>query len=225
MTIPLHTVPGEELPDLLWYHREEEDPTQLTARFRPPLFDGWSSKPEGGLWTAVMRDFYGPQLSAWGNFEDNVQVKGHQYVTRLAPNPTGRFLVVDSHADAAAIAQAFPGVRGRGTLHKLLADAGEPVVTIAAPELPDPDLDGVPEHLHEALLGFAGDSRRPLVDFTLLAQHQYDGLYLTDRGRMETKDTYGLPAGVPSFWGWDVETVWFRVPDVRVLDTRRWEPV
>ena len=226
MTIPLHTVPGSELPPLLWYHREEGDPQHLVARFRPALFDGWSSKPEGGLWTAVLRDFYGLGLSAWGTFEDNVQVKGHEYVSTVVPAPDARFVVVDSQADAVAVAQAFPGVRGEGTLHKMLSAAtGEPVFTVKPPPIPEPDLEDVPAHLHEALTAFAGDSQRPLVDLSRLAEHQYAGLYLTDRGRMETKDTFGLPKGVPSFWGWDVETVWFRAPELRVQDTRRWERV
>lgn len=223
MTIPLHTVPGKELPDLLWYHREEADPQAVLARFRPALFDGHTSKPEGGLWAAVLRDFYGPALSAWGEFEDNVEVKGHQYVSSVTPEPDARFVVIDSEADAVACVQAFPGERGASTLGKLLAavDGATPLAP-AVPDIPEPDLSDVPEHLRAALDIFHG--REPLVDFTLLAQHQYAGVYLTDRGRMETK--YMRPAnGAPSFWGWDVECVWFRSPELRVHSTRRWERV
>lgn len=226
MTIPLHTVPGKELPDLVWHHDAEHDAQQVVARFRPPLFDGWSSKPEGGLWAAILREFAGPYRSEWGAFSRQVGVKeAARYTSRIVPDPDARFIVVDSHADAAALAQAFPGVRGEGTVHKLLADAGEPVATVTPPDIPEPDLDEVPEHLHEALLSFSEASRRPIVDFTLLAAHQYAGVYLTGRGRIETKDTFGLPPGVPSLWGWDVETVWFRAPELRVEDTRRWDPV
>jgi len=225
VTIPLHTMPGHELPPLLWYHREEEDAAQVAARFRPPLFDGWTSKPEGGLWAAVLRDFYGLGLSAWGEFEDNVEVKGHAYVSTVVPDPDARFVVIDSEADAVACVQAFPGVKGAGTLAKLLGqerlvvDGG----TLSQPVVPEEaDLSDIPEHLRAAMDLVTG--REPLVDFTLLAQHQYAGLYLTDRGRMETK--YMHPSkGVPSLWGWDVECVWFRAPELRVQDTRRWERV
>lgn len=211
VTIPLHTVPGRELPPLLWYHQQEEDAQQVAARFRPPLFDGWHSKPEGGLWAAVLRDFYGLGLSAWGEFEDNVEVKGHAYVSTVVPDPDARFVVIDSEADAVAVAQAFPGVEGEGTLAKLLAAEGD-----------GPHIDGIKERLHEARRLLGGQA--PIVDFTQLAQHQYAGVHLTDRGRMETK--YMRPSkGVPSLWGWDVECVWFRAPELRVQDTRRWERV
>lgn len=212
MAIPLHTVPGSELPELLWYHRAADDARHVTARFRPPLFDGWRSKPDGGLWAAVARDFAGPALSDWGLFEDHTEVKGHVYVSRLVPNPDARFVVVDSGADGAALAQAFPGVEGASTLAKLLGK----------------DLDDFKERVPDpspqlaSLLGY-GRQKPPLVDFTLLAQHQYAGVYLTPRGLMECR--LPLPPGVPDLWCWDVETVWFRTPELHVEDTRRWESV
>lgn len=228
MTIPLHTVPGKELPPLLWYHREEEDAAQVAARFHPPLFDGWTCKPEGGLWTAVLRDFYGLGLSAWGEFEDNVEVKGHQFVSTVVPDPDARFVVIDSEADAVACAQAFPGVMGESTLGKMLAQAGKDPGPLATPpadvDLSDLETQGVGQHIREALEQVYGERNAPIVDFTLLAQHQYAGVWLTDRGRMETKYVRSSQ-GVPSLWSWDVETVWFRAPELRVQDTRRWERV
>lgn len=212
MTIPLHTVPGKELPDLLWYHREEEDAAHVRLRFRPAVFDGWRSKPEGGLWAAVLSDFAGSALSDWGDFERSAEVKGHQYVSRLVPEPDARFVVIDSAADGAAVAQAFPGVEGHGTLAKLL---GKDLEDFKA-KVPDPS------PAMASLLGY-GERQPPLADFTLLAQHQYAGVYLTDRGRMECR--LPLPPGVPDLWGWDVECVWFRSPELRVEETRRWEPV
>lgn len=234
MTIPLHTVPGTELPDLLWYHREAEDAAHVQLRFRPAVFDGWRSKPEGGLWAAVLSDFAGSSLSDWGDFERSAEVKGHRYVSRLVPEPDTRFVVIDSAADGAAVAQAFPGVEGEGTLHKLLAQMDRD----PGPKAPTPvDMQGleakvpsleeieaeVPESVRRAISAMGSRGMAPLVDFTLLAQHQYAGVYLTDRGRMECR--LPLPPGVPDLWGWDVECVWFRSPELRVEDTRRWEPV
>jgi hypothetical protein len=222
VTIPLHTAPGHELPDLVWHHDEAHDAEQIVARFRPPLFDGWSCKPDGGLWAAVLRDYTGPYRSDWGVFsrEAGLRVKA-RYTSRITPHPDARFVVVDSQADAVALAQAFPGVKGQSTLDRLMGEQG---VTTGPPP-GDAVLADVPEYLRDALLTMGGEYTWPVADLTRLATHQYAGLWLTDRGRVECRDIAGLPEGVPSFWGWDVETVWFRTPELRVQETSRWEPV
>lgn len=231
MTIPLHTVPGSELPELVWHHDALEDAEQIVARFRPPLFDGWRSKPEGGLWTGVLRDHAGPYMSAWGAFSKEVGVKEEaRYCSRVTPTPDARFVVIDSAADAVAVAQAFPGVQGESTLGKLMIEMGEdpgPLATVPDDQpvaLADAEAREVSARIRAGMEAVYGERLAPLVDFTLLAQHQYAGVYLTDRGRMETKYMH-TAQGVPSLWGWDVETVWFRAPELRVHDTLRWEPV
>lgn len=231
MTIPLHTVTGKELPELVWHHDEPHDAEQVVARFRPPLFDGWRSKPDGGLWAAVLRDHAGPFMSEWGSYSKDIGLKeAARYCSRVTPTPDARFVVIDSQADAVAVAQAFPGVLGESTIGKMMVAQGLDPGPLATrpeevpPSMADLEAEGVSRHIREAMEQVYGERNAPVVDFTLLAQHQYAGVYLTDRGRMETKYMHSS-GGVPSLWGWDVETVWFRAPELRVHDTLRWEPV
>ena len=210
--IPVHTELGRDLPELAWWHGAEDDPARLAEGFRLPLFDGHRSKPQGGLYAAVLRDFgHGLPDSQWAQYNDAARVKDHPYVSTLVPDPDARFVVIDSEADAVAAAQAFPGKEGHSTLAKLL---GKDLETFKE-KVPDPS------PLMASLLGY-GDREPPLIDFTLLEQHQYAGVYLTTRGQIETQ--YGS-ATVPSLWGWDVETVWFRAPFLRVTGTSRWVSV
>lgn len=210
--IPVHVELGRDLPELAWWHTEEDDPEKMASRFRLPLFDGWRSKPEGGLYTAVLRDFgNGLPDSEWATFNATARVKDHRFVSTIVPTPDARFVVIDSEADGAAAAQAFPGVEGHGTLAKVL---GKDLEDFKA-KVPDPS------PLMAGLLGY-GDRQPPLIDWTLLEQHGYAGMYLTTRGHIECRDG---SATVPSLWGWDVEQVWFRAPFLRVTGTSRWVSV
>lgn len=210
--IPVHTELGRDLPELAWWHRDQDDPVHLTARFHKPLFDGWRSKPTGGLYTAVLRDFgTGLPDSEWAHHDGAFRSKGHRYVSTVAPEPDARFVVIDSQADGVAVAQAFPGIEGASTLAKVL---GKSLDDFKA-KVPDPS------PVMAGLLGY-GDREPPLVDFTLLEQHGYAGVYLTGRGEIECRDG---SATVPCLWGWDVEQVWFGAPALRVTGTARWDPV
>lgn len=196
--INLHAVPGSELPDLVWHHKNADDADHLVERWAPPVFDGWRSKPVGGLYAAVLRDYGTGPRSSWADYGTYAAHKSGAFVSTLVPDPEARFVVIDSAADAVAAAQAFPGVEGEGTLRKVLGS--DPMAS---------------------LLGY-GDRQPPLIDWTLLAQHQYAGLWLTGRGEIECCQH---APGVPDFWGWDVEQVWFRAPELRVAGTARWQKV
>lgn len=211
--IPVHVELGKELPKLAWWHTHEDDPQHLADRFKPPVFEGAWSKPDGGLFTAVLRDFgRGTPDSAWAHYNDTVDYKDHPFVSTLVPDPDARFVVIDSQADAVAAAQAFPAAPGTGLLGRVLST--EELERFKA-RVPNPS---------SALAGLVGygDRRPPLVDFTLLEQHQYAGVYLTTRGLIEC--SHGS-AAYPSFRVWDVETVWFRAPFLRVTGTSRWVSV
>lgn len=211
--IPVHVELGKELPDLAWWHTHEDDPQHLTARFKPPVFEGAWSKPDGGLFTAPLRDFgRGVRDSAWADYNDTVDVKDHRFVSTLVPDPDARFVVIDSQADAMAAAQAFPAAPGSGLLARVLSE--EELAEFKA-RVPNPS------STMAGLLGY-GDRQPPLIDFTLLGQHGYAGVYLTLRGMVECR--YGS-ADYPSFRMWDVETVWFRAPFLRVTGTSRWVPM
>jgi hypothetical protein len=211
--IPVHTELGRDLPELAWWHGEEDDPKRLTERFKAPSFDGCFSKPDGGLYTAVLRDFgNGLPDSQWAQYNDRNSVKDHPYVSTVVPEADARFVVVDSQADAVAAAQAFPAAPGSGLLARVLDP--DDLAEFKA-RVPDPS------SAMAGLLGY-GDRQPPLVDFTLLEQHQYAGVYLTARGMVECQ--WGS-ADFPSFRMWDVETVWFRAPELRVTGTSRWVSV
>lgn len=209
--INLHTVPGSELPDLVWHHKNADDPEHLVQRWAAPMFDGWRSKPIGGLFASVLRDYGTGPRSSWADYGTYAAHKSGAFISTLVPDPEARFVVIDSAADAVAAAQAFPGVEGEGTLRKVLGSDLDDFQK----RVPDPS------PAMASLLGY-GDRQPPLIDWTLLAQHQYAGMWLTGRGEMEC--SHPAP-GVPDFWGWDVEQVWFRAPELRVTSTGRWQEV
>lgn len=210
--IPVHVELGSDLPELAWWHANEDDPAHLAERFKMPLFDGWRSKPEGGLYAAVLRDFgNGVPDSFWAQYNGDNRVKAHRYVSTVVPDPDARFVVIETEADAVAAAQAFPGVEGASTLAKVLGKDLEDFKE----QVPDPS------PLMGSLLGY-GDRQPPIIDWTLLKDHGYAGMYLTGRGEFECREGSST---VPSFWGWDVEQVWFRAPFLRVTGTSRWVPV
>lgn len=211
--ISVHVELGKDMPELAWWHEHHDDPAHLAQRFRPPVFDGYRSKPKGGLWAAPLRDFgRGLPDAQWARFAKEAGLdRRHLYVSTVVPDADARFVVIDSEADAVAAAQAFPGVEGYSTLARVL---GKDLEEFKA-KVPDPS------PLMAGLLGY-GDREPPLIDWTLLEQHGYAGMYLTGRGEMECREGSGT---VPSFWGWDTETVWFRAPFLRVTGTSRWVSV
>lgn len=215
--IPLHVELGKELPELAWWHENEDDAAHLTERFRRPEFEGWGAKPLGGLWTAPLRDFgRGLPDSQWAQFAQAVNIRKAQdqrYVSTVVPDPGARFVVIDTQADAVAAAQAFPSAAGSGLLAEVLGSHLEEFKE----KVPDPS------PFMGGLLGY-GDRAEPVIDWTGLEAAGYAGVYLTLLGNVACHLPDGTP-GVPSFWGWDVETVWFATPSLRVTDTAQWVAV
>lgn len=184
---------GSELPPLL---RHDLYPTSLARlKWRPLALRMDMNKPQGGLWTApaiLPEGKWRPiarrsTWTEWCEMEEMQTLINYGWHTRIYPDPSAAFAVIDTAADAVALYEAFP-------FH------GNPIAAM------------LKEH------GLSGGLYSKVIDWKRLMSTGIAGVYLTDRGEMETR----LPDMdvVPSLYGWDLATVWFGRKAFRVGETR-----
>lgn len=179
-TPPIHLCRGRDLPPLL--HSHPRPAPAALARPVPPHLDPMGEKPGGGVWSSPGIGRPGvwrpiPRWSAWSDFcLDTLGAKRVAYQTQLLPHPATRFLVIDGTADADALYAAHPDTTSPMT--RLLAAGG---------------------------LGDSALARR--IDWLeALAAHGAAGIYLTERGRQQTRHADNPHVRLNM---WDVPSVWF----------------
>lgn len=195
--LPIPIMFGRELPVLL---RHDLYPKTLARLpWRPVTNDHAINKPRGGLWTAPALLPKGkwrpiPRRSTWSEWCESE-------MPYMINHGWQTQLFPEPDAPFAVIDTAADAV----ALYDAFPFDENPVAQLLAEH-------GVTGHIHEKM-----------IDWQRLLSTGVAGVYLTDRGQIETR----LPdtSIVPSLYGWDVATVWFGRRAFRVGQTWKCPPI
>jgi len=182
---------GEDLPRILRHH-EHRRSWGLTKKWRP-IANSYANKPQGGLWAAPVIEPPGkwrpiPRESAWT-----------KWCRWEMPHWINGHWQTQLYPQRDAVFAVIDCAQDAVALYEAFPNDDHPVTAALRGA-------GAPSHMFGKMI----DWRR------LLDQH-ISGVWLTDRGQIETH----LPDEdvVPSLYGWDAATVWFSRPAFRVGKT------